>query len=48
MSKRPFTKRKAAPANVDPATLAAQQLRERQRDRARRTLRKRRQRKSHQ
>ena len=47
MSTRPFTKRKAATSDLDPATLAEQQLLERQRARARRTLRKRRQQKSH-
>lgn len=46
MSKRPFTKRKTATSDLDPATLAAHKLLERQRARANRTLRKRRQRKS--
>jgi hypothetical protein len=48
MSKR-FTKKKsAATPNLDPATLAKQQLLERQRKRASRTLLKRRRRKSNQ
>lgn len=48
MSKRKFTKRAAATSDLDPATLAQQQLLERQRARARRNLRRRRQQKSHQ
>ena len=46
MSKRQFTKRTVATSDLDPATLAAHKLLERQRARATRTLRKRRQRKS--
>jgi hypothetical protein len=46
MSKRKFTKRTVATSDLDPATLAQHKLLERQRARAIRTLRKRRQQKS--
>lgn len=46
MSKRKFTKKKAATPDLDPATLAQQKTFERLRNRSRRALRKRRRAKS--
>jgi len=46
MSKRTFTKRKVATANLDPATLAQRKLNERLRQRQARALLKRRRAKS--
>ena len=46
MSKRKFTKRKVATPDLDPATLAKLKTFERERNRAKRALRKRRRQKS--